>query len=58
MERTVTMWGQPRTVSVHRKSKSVWRAVGEYKGARLETKERSASSALSLWADAAKYRGG
>ena len=58
MERTINVWGKPCQVNVHQKSKSVWIAVGDYMGARVETKGRSANAALGLWADAASYRGG
>lgn len=58
MERSVTVWGKPCEVSVHQKSKSVWIAIGDYMGSRLEVKGRSASSALGAWRDAARHRGG
>jgi hypothetical protein len=56
-EHTVTVWGNPEKVEVYQKSKSVWIAVGDYMGQRIEVKGRSQGSALSLWKDAARYRG-
>jgi len=57
VERTVIVWGKPETVSVHRKSKSVWIAVGDYMGERIEVKDRSPTAAAKWWAEAARYRG-
>lgn len=57
MERTVTVWDQPCTIEVYQKSKSVWIAVGDYMGKRVEVKDRSASSAAALWRETARYRG-
>jgi hypothetical protein len=56
-ERTVMVWGHPQKITVHQRSKSVWVAVGEYMGHHIETKGRSAGSAVGFWADAAKYKG-
>ena len=58
MERTVRVWSEDVEVSVYQKSKSVWVAVGTYMGHHIETKGRSANSALSLWRDAARCKGG
>lgn len=58
MERTVEVWGQQVPVSVYRKSKSVWVAVGSYMEQRIETQDRSEGSALKRWREAARYRGG
>ena len=57
MERTVTVWGKPVQISIHQKSKTVWIAIGFYMGERIETKGRSANSAMALWRDAATYKG-
>lgn len=54
---TVQVWGTPQTLSVRQKSKSVWIAVGEYHGERLEAKGSSASSAANNWREAARYKG-
>ena len=41
MQHTVLVWDKPYDVSVNRKSKSVWIAVGDYEGARIEVKGSS-----------------
>lgn len=56
-EHIVDVWDKPHTVTVHQKSKSVWVAVGEYHGERLEVTSRSESQAVKAWWDAAMYRG-
>jgi len=58
MEHSVNVWGKQYQVSVHQSSKTVWIAVGYYMNARVEAKGRSATSALSAWQEAARYRGG
>jgi hypothetical protein len=40
------VWDKPYEISVYQKSKSVWIAVGEYMGERLETKGSSKSAAV------------
>lgn len=57
MEHTVKVWEQPQKVSVYQSSKTVWIAVGEYMGERVEVKGRTKSQALSAWREAARYRG-
>jgi hypothetical protein len=57
-EMTVMVWGEPVTVYVTQKSKSVWIASGSYLEHSIETKGSSATSAAKHWADAARYRGG
>lgn len=49
MEHTVKVWEQPQKVSVYQSSKTVWIAVGEYMGERVEVKGRTESQALSAW---------
>ena len=56
MKHTVLVWDKPHEISVDQKSKSVWIAVGEYMGERLETKGSSESSALKHWREAATYK--
>jgi hypothetical protein len=56
-ERTVQVWDHPHVISVYQKSKSVWIAVGDYMGQRVETKGSSLTSAAKHWTDAARYRG-
>jgi hypothetical protein len=58
-ERTieVEVWGKPHKISVYQKSKTVWIAVGEYMGERIEVKGSSSGSAVRLWRETARYRG-
>jgi hypothetical protein len=56
-QRTVNVWDKPYTVSVDRKSKSVWVAVGDYMGERIETKGSSEGAAVKRWREAAQYKG-
>lgn len=58
MERSVTVWGRPCTVSLYQRSRSVWVATGEYMGSHLETQDRSPGAALKRWKEAATTRGG
>jgi hypothetical protein len=57
-EHRVTVWNETLTVTVYQKSKSVWIAVGDYMGQRIETKDSSQGTALKRWIEAARYRGG
>ena len=57
MKRTVSVWNKPCEISVYQKSKSVWIAVGEYMGERIETNGSSESAAVQHWRDAARYKG-
>jgi hypothetical protein len=45
-------------LETYQRSKSVWIAVGDYMGERLEAKDRSESTAIKRWVEAARYRGG
>lgn len=56
-QRTVYVWDKPCTVSVDRKSKSVWVAVGDYMGASFRVEDRSEGAALKRWCEAARYKG-
>jgi hypothetical protein len=56
-QRKVSVWGKPHIVSVHQKSKSVWVAVGDYLGERIETKGSSEGAAVKRWREAAQYKG-
>lgn len=58
MKRTVKVWDKPQEVEVYQVSKSVWSVVGTYMGKRIETKDRTESSALKRWSEAARYAGG
>lgn len=57
MDHTVKIWERPHEVTVYQSSKSVWIAVGEYMGERIEAKGRTETQALSAWREAARYRG-
>jgi hypothetical protein len=57
VEVTVTVWSRQYEVSVYQKSKSVWVAVGDYEGQRIEVKGRSQSQAVASWREAARYKG-
>jgi hypothetical protein len=57
VKQTVRVWEQLQEITVYQKSKSVWVAVGDYKGERLETKGSSESAAAKHWQDAARYKG-
>lgn len=56
-EHTVQVWNQPCRVAVYQRSKTVWLAVGDYMGQRLEVKGRTESQALAMWREAARYKG-
>ena len=49
LEHRVEVWGKRYTVITHQKSKSVWIAVGEYMGKRIEVKDRSEATAIKRW---------
>jgi hypothetical protein len=53
----VQVWGKPYTITIVQQSKSVWIAVGDYMGDRLEAQGRSESTAAKRWAEAARYKG-
>jgi hypothetical protein len=56
-DRTVHVWAIPHVITVYQKSKTVWVAVGEYMGERIEVKGSSANVAAKYWVDAARFRG-
>jgi hypothetical protein len=47
--RTIHVLGKPQEINVQRKYKSVWVAVGEYRGRRIEVQERSENEAMAAW---------
>jgi hypothetical protein len=53
----VKVWDKPHTVAVDQKSKSVWIAVGDYMGEQITVQDRSESTALKRWREAARYKG-
>jgi hypothetical protein len=54
---TVEVWKKTYTISVYQKSKSVWVAVGDHMGERLEAQGRSESTAKNRWCEATRYKG-
>jgi hypothetical protein len=54
---TVNVWGKPHVISVYQKSKSVWVAVGDYKGESIMVEDRSKGAALKRWREVASYKG-
>jgi hypothetical protein len=57
MKHTVQVSNRSYEVSVYQKSKTVWIAVGDYEGERIEVKGRSEAQALGNWRDSATYKG-
>jgi hypothetical protein len=53
-DRTATVWGKPYVIVVYRRSKSVWEAVGDYKGEQIRVTDRSAALLLR---NVATYKG-
>lgn len=53
----VIVWDKPYDVSVHQRSKSVWVASGDYLGKPVSVTDRTRTSALKRWREAAQYRG-
>lgn len=49
MTRTIELLGKPQEINVQRKYKSVWVAVGEYRGRRIEVRERTENQAMAAW---------
>jgi len=47
--RTIDVLGKPHDVNVQRKYKSVWIAVGEFQGRRIQVKERTETEAVAAW---------
>lgn len=57
MTNVVEVWGKKIEIDAYQKSKSVWIAVGDYMGERIEVKGPSRGAALKGWIEAARYRG-
>jgi hypothetical protein len=55
-ERTVLLYDTPCTITVSHPSKTVWVAVGDYRGERIEVKGSSANNAAQHWVSAAHFR--
>jgi hypothetical protein len=56
-ERTVLLFDTPCAITISHPSKTVWVAVGDYMGERIEVKGSSANNAVKYWVDAARFRG-
>ena len=49
MTRTIDVLGKPHAVNIQRTYKTVWIAVGEYGGRRIQVTERSEHQVLAAW---------
>lgn len=58
MDHKVRIGPEEITVSVHRASKAVWIAEGEYLGKRIEIRGPTEAQTLGAWQKAAEYRRG
>ena len=54
-ERTVYVWAIPHVITVHQKSGTVWEAIGDYRGERIEV-EGSSAKVAAKWVEAARLR--
>jgi hypothetical protein len=54
-ERTVHVWAVPHVITVHQKSETVWLAVGDYRGERIEI-EGSSADVAAKWVEAARFK--
>ena len=54
-KRTVYVWAIPHVVTVYQKSKTVWAAVGDYMGERIEV-EGSSANVAAKWVEAARFK--
>jgi hypothetical protein len=55
-QRTVYVGAIPHVITVTQKARTVWVAVGDYRGERIEVKGSSADVAMKDWADAARIK--
>jgi hypothetical protein len=58
LTRKVRIWGKPVEVEVFQRSSTVWIAIGQVGGERLEVEDCTESAVLERWQDAARYRSG
>ena len=56
MERTVTVWGKPHSVTIKQASRMSFTALGDFQGEMLLARGHSASAALAAWSASAKSR--
>ena len=54
-ERSVHVWAIPHVITVHQKSATVWLAVGNYRGERIEV-EGSSADVAAEWVEAACFK--
>jgi hypothetical protein len=54
---SVMVWDKSCEITVYRKSKTVWIAVGDYLGEQIETKGSTQRAAAAQWREAARYKG-
>jgi hypothetical protein len=55
-QRTVHVWAIPHVITVYQKSGTMWVAVGNYGGERIEVEGSSAEVAVKYWGDAARFK--
>jgi hypothetical protein len=55
MKERVYVRDEPVDIDVYQKSKTVWIAVGEYRGKRVEVKRSTRMAVARAWASAAAY---
>ena len=55
-KRTVYVWAIPHVITVTQKARTVWEAVGDYRGEPIRVKGSSADVAMKDWADAARIK--
>ena len=53
----VQVWGKSYIVWVSRLPKTVWEAVGEYMGQSLRVEDKTATTVLKRWREAATCKG-
>ena len=53
----VEVWGKQYEIIVDQKPKTVWIAVGDYMGERLETRGKSERDAVGRWSEAVRNEG-
>lgn len=57
MKHRVEVWSRNYEVHVDQRSKTVWVASGDYEGQTITVTDRTPTSALKRWREAARYKG-
>jgi len=57
LKRRASVRGKPHEISLYRKSKNVWIAVGDYMGTTITVQDRSEGATIERWREVAEYRG-